>query len=61
MNSPLAFAHSPSGCAMRCIAAGAIPIGIEIFSPKIVVLISLFETSLKNRGLILYLKIISMN
>lgn len=52
---PLAFAHSPSGCAIRCIAAGAIPNGIEIFSPKIVVLKSLLETFLKNLGLILYL------
>lgn len=56
-NLPLAFASSPSGCAMRCIADGATPKGIEIFSPKIVVLKSLFETSLKNLGRILYLKI----
>lgn len=29
-SAALAFAHSPSGCAIRCIAVGEIPTGIFI-------------------------------
>lgn len=54
-NIPLAFAHSPSGCAILCIAVGEIPTGIETLVSKTTVDRSVFDTFLKQRGRILYL------
>lgn len=53
---PLALANSPSGCAIRCIAVGETPKGMDILFPRIVVLISLLLTFLKTRGRILILE-----
>lgn len=49
------MAHSPSGCAILCIAVGEIPIGIDTLEPRIVVDKSLLETSRRHLGLILNL------
>mmetsp|Transcript_11366 Transcript_11366/g.25550 ORF Transcript_11366/g.25550 Transcript_11366/m.25550 type:complete len:250 (-) Transcript_11366:164-913(-) len=46
----LAVASSPSGCAMRCIAVGATQMGDETLSPRMVVLVSIFETSRSTLG-----------
>lgn len=54
-NIPLAFAHSPSGCAILCIAVGEIPTGIDTLLPKTTVDKSVFDTFLRQRGRILYL------
>uniref|UniRef100_A0A182Q1K1 Uncharacterized protein n=1 Tax=Anopheles farauti TaxID=69004 RepID=A0A182Q1K1_9DIPT len=45
-----AFATSPSGCAIRCMAVGEIPIGIENRSPKTVQDRSLTEPPCSIRG-----------
>ena len=50
IEKPLAVAISPSGCAIFCIAVGATQIGKSIFSPSIVVDISMIETSRSTRG-----------
>ena len=48
--------HSPSGCAIFCIAVGEIPIGIEMVWPSTLVFRFLIETSIIIRGMILYLE-----
>ena len=53
----LAEAHSPSGCAIRCIAVGAIPIGRLIRCPRTRVDRSRCETSTSIRGKKRYLQI----
>lgn len=55
LHSPLALPHSPSGCAIRCMAVGAIPIGIATFVPSTVVVWSRQDTSRIIRGRILNL------
>lgn len=47
---PLALAHSPSGCAIFCMAAGATPTGMETLLPRTVTEVSLSTTSLSTRG-----------
>lgn len=42
---PLAIATSPSGCAILCMAVGAMPIGKGTFCPRMVVEISRDDTS----------------
>jgi hypothetical protein len=54
---PLALPHSPSGCAIRCMAVGEIPIGISTFVPRTVVDWSRQDTSRINRGRILNLSV----
>ena len=47
---PLAVAISPSGWANFCTAVGEIHIGKSILSPRIVVDISMFDTSRRTLG-----------
>ena len=53
-DAALAVAYSPSGCAIFCMAVGAIIIGIDILNPKIVVVMSILLTSIRIRGLNLF-------
>jgi hypothetical protein len=49
-------AHSPSGCAIFCIAVGAMQIGEETRSPNTVVDVSILLTSTKILGINLILE-----
>ena len=55
-SAALAVAHSPSGCAMRCIAVGAIPIGMDTSFPRTLVFIQRCETSTIIFGISRYLE-----
>jgi hypothetical protein len=48
--APRAVASSPSGCARRWNAVGAIRTGIETSVPSTVVLVSVWVTSTSTRG-----------
>lgn len=49
-NIPLAFAISPNGCAIRCMAVGAMHNGIDIGEPNTVVSKSSCDTFTIIRG-----------
>ena len=55
-SAALAVAHSPSGCAIRCIAVGAMPIGMDTSFPRTLVFIQRCETSTIILGINRYLK-----
>ena len=55
-SAALAVAHSPSGCAIRCIAVGAIPIGMDTSFPRTLVFIQRCETSTIIFGISRYLE-----
>ena len=55
-SAALAVALSPSGCAIRCIAVGAIPIGMDTSFPRTLVFIQRCETSTIIFGISRYLE-----
>lgn len=63
-NVPFDVATSPSGCAILCIAVGAIAIGVSRSIPSTLHLVSRCDTSIKTRGrirMLLTLKYIQIN